>query len=467
MHDTRIKLPIDVAELDSTAHTIDTQAIENINAQYQSLKKRLKTLEKDKGLLSKKVGQAKKANNPTADLMSELATISATIKDTKRQLTQLSEEANAFFKSDECPQHSTPVLPQHFQINESSESRVDFQVIESNEAHAYKWNQFVNTNLNSSVYHLYEFKNIVEKSFGHTTIYFIAIDTKQEVVGILPAVQLNSRLFGNYIVSIPFFNYGGAIANHSDIESALNQALENKALELGATHIEYRDIKPREGLPSKTEKLALVLKLPTHSEELWADIGSKVRSQIKKSETYNLTYKTGKADLLNEFYDVFSRNMRDLGTPVYHKCFFKNILDCSEINATIAIVTHHNKPVSCAFLIHYRDTMEIPWASTIQQANQYNANMFMYWNVLKTAITNKAEYFDFGRSSDDGGTFKFKLQWGAHPLQLYWNYWLKGQAELPELNPNNPKYQLAITVWKKLPVWLTTLIGPHIVKNLP
>jgi len=93
--------------------------------------------------------------------------------------------------------------------------------------------------------------------------------------------------------------------------------------------------------------------------------------------------------------------------------------------------------------------------------------MFMYWEVLQKSIQKECRFFDFGRSSKDAGTYRFKKQWGAQPQQLYWYYWLPEGESLPELNPNNPKYKLLINVWQRLPVWLSQLIGPPVVKYLP
>ena len=125
------------------------------------------------------------------------------------------------------------------------------------------------------------------------------------------------------------------------------------------------------------------------------------------------------------------------------------------------------RPVAAAFLLGYKDTLEIPWASTIKDVNHLSVNMLLYWEVLKFAVDNQYQYFDFGRSSKDSGTFRFKQQWGAIPKQCYWHYWLKNNAEMPSLNPNNPKYKLVISLWKKLPVSVTKYIGPNIVKSLP
>jgi FemAB-related protein (PEP-CTERM system-associated) len=160
--------------------------------------------------------------------------------------------------------------------------------------------------------------------------------------------------------------------------------------------------------------------------------------------------------------------MRDLGTPVYSKIFFRNLLESALANDFyIGVVYKGSTPVSCCFLMGHKDTLEIPWASTLKSANLMNANMFMYWNILAKAISDGYQFFDFGRSSKDAGTFKFKKQWGAKSQQLYWYYWLANGDDLPELNPNNPKYRLLIWVWKKMPVWLTKLVGPPVVKFLP
>ena len=159
--------------------------------------------------------------------------------------------------------------------------------------------------------------------------------------------------------------------------------------------------------------------------------------------------------------------MRDLGTPVYSKNLFKNILNNFPESARIIIIQLNNKPVSAAFLIGYKDKLEIPWASTIKEVNHLSINMLLYWEVLSFAISKKYNFFDFGRSSINAGTYKFKKQWGAQGKESYWHYWLDENTEMPSLNPNNPKYKLVISIWKKLPVSLTRIIGPSIVKNLP
>ena len=125
------------------------------------------------------------------------------------------------------------------------------------------------------------------------------------------------------------------------------------------------------------------------------------------------------------------------------------------------------QPVGCAFITGFRGRMEIPWASTLREYNYTGINMMMYWRILKHAVSNGYQLFDFGRCSKDAGTYRFKQQWGAVPVQLNWDYALSEGAEPPGLNPDNPKFQFLIGVWKRLPVWVSRLIGPPVVKYLP
>ena len=220
-------------------------------------------------------------------------------------------------------------------------------------------------------------------------------------------------------------------------------------------------------LPVRTDKIAMLLDLPDDPNELWQAIGSKRRAQVKRPIREGVVFLSGGAELLDDFYYVFSNNMRDLGTPVYSKQFFKEILNRFNEKTFIAIVRLKGEAVGAGFLIGNNGKLEIPWASTLRKVNRLGVNMFLYWNILKTAIEKDFRVFDFGRSSKDSGTLKFKKQWGGHEKQLYWYYDLPEGQPLPNLNPSSGKFGAAISVWRKIPVTITNLVGPSIVKNLP
>lgn len=329
------------------------------------------------------------------------------------------------------------------------------------------WDAFVHGHQDASVYHLSGWRAVCELSFGHRCPYLLA-ESNGALVGVLPLVHLESRLLGNFLVSLPYFNYGGVLSQDETVKSALLEKASALAREAGCGHMELRDTRPLPGWPARTDKVAMWLTLPDNSDALWKQLGSKLRAQVKKSQEAKLTWSTGGIDLLDDFYKVFAIHMRDLGTPVYSKAFFANILRLAP-GKPVIVVGHDRQgtPVSVAFLLQFGDRMEVPWASTLRRANRSNANMALYWHMLQLACQRGCHVFDFGRSSRDANTYRFKKQWGAQPVDLYWHYWLADGVEPPRLNPDNPKYRLAIAAWKRMPVWMSILIGPPIVKNLP
>lgn len=331
------------------------------------------------------------------------------------------------------------------------------------------WDSFVYGRDDASIYHLSAWRQVIKNAFGHETYYLYASDDNNAILGILPLVQINSILFGNYMVSMPFFNYGGMIASSEAVGEELWSAAEALAIEKGVSHVELRDVHDEHNFVAglRTDKVSMRLRLPEDEDSLWANIGSKLRAQIKRPLREGVIGLVGGEELLDDFYQVFSRNMRDLGTPVYGRSFFKGIFEHFGDLCRIILVKKEGIPVATGFLIGHQGMMEIPWASSLREYNRIGVNMYMYWEALKYSVNEHFQCFDFGRSSIDSGTYKFKKQWGAQPTQLYWHYWLKPGTTMPTLNPSNPKYKLAIKMWQKLPLSAANFLGPMIVKNLP
>ena len=330
------------------------------------------------------------------------------------------------------------------------------------------WQAYVADHPRATLYHDIGWRDVVEETFGHPTYYLMAEGRGGEVVGVLPLVYLKSRLFGRVLVSLPYFNYGGLVADGPIASRALLTAAIEIARSEGARHIELRHT-DREitDLPAKSTKVSMRLGLPEGSDELWRRLGSKLRSQIQRPLREGMSVAFGQLDQLDAFYEVFAENMRDLGTPVYPRRFFEAILRRFPDRTALCTVYHGDRPVASGFLVAFRDTVEIPWASSLRRYNRFGPNMLMYWQALKFACDTGHRVFDFGRSSPDSGTYRFKAQWGAAPVALHWHYWQATPGPLPELSPANPKYRLAIRAWQRLPVAVTRALGPAIVKWLP
>ena len=209
------------------------------------------------------------------------------------------------------------------------------------------------------------------------------------------------------------------------------------------------------------------LALPDTVDDLWSAFSSKLRAQIRRPQKEGANCVMGGIELLDQFYSVFGRNMRDLGTPVYPKNLFIEIFDRFSERVRLFVVHMNDQPVAAGYTIGHRNTLEIPSASSLREFNRYSPNMLLYWSVLQYAIRQGYEIFDFGRTSRDSGPYRFKKQWGAEAQELIWYYILQQGDELPQINPDNPKFRFAVNVWRRLPVPVANFLGPRVVKHLP
>jgi FemAB-related protein (PEP-CTERM system-associated) len=330
-----------------------------------------------------------------------------------------------------------------------------------------RWDRYVVGHPDASVYHLSAWAGVIQRVFGHRTQYFAAMDGKR-LVGVLPLVLFNAPLFGRFAVSMPFVNYGGIVADTDDAREALLAAAVAHVQAAGSTYLELRhQQRCCPDLVARTHKVAMVLGLETTVEEQWRVLDRKVRNQVRKAEKAGLQVECGGAELLDAFYGVLARNMRDLGSPVQSRDLFREILTTFPEHARLFCIRLGSTPVAASFVIGHGNRLEVPWASAIRTYNPLCPNVLLYWEMLRFAIEKRFTEFDFGRSTPQEGTYRFKEQWGARPRQLYWEYWLAEGAAIPDRSPKNPRFSAAISLWQRLPVAVTRVVGPLVVRNIP
>lgn len=328
------------------------------------------------------------------------------------------------------------------------------------------WDAYVEAQADASGYHLWAWKAIFEQVFGHRTVY-LAARRDGRISGVLPLVLFESAIFGRFVVSVPFLNYGGVVADDAAAADALVARAGQVTREHRATHLELRHDRRRfPHLVPKEHKVAMTLALPADADTLWNALDRKVRNQVRKAEKSHLVAAPAGREGLDEFYAVFARNMRDLGTPVYSRALFDAVLTTFPDRAGLIIVRLGTTPVAAGLTWRWRGRTEVPWASSLREHNALSPNNLLYWTILKEAIAAGSTTLDFGRSTPNEGTFHFKKQWGAGPAPLCWEYDVV-QGTLPDQSPKNPKFRLAIQAWQKLPVPVANAIGPRIVRSIP
>jgi serine/alanine adding enzyme len=332
------------------------------------------------------------------------------------------------------------------------------------------WDAFVHAQPEATGYHLWGWREVFERTFGHEACYLAATTdgASGKIAGILPIVGMKTMLFGRFGVSLPFVNYGGVVAN----DEAVARALLTEAVRLAEArrwkHLEIRHLDQRfTDLEPKRHKVGMYLQLAENETKQWEAIDRKVRNQVRKAQKSNFTTVVGGGELVGEFYEVFARNMRDLGTPVYSRRLFEDIARIFPQQVKLYVVRDKAQPIAASLTFAWRSMVEVPWASSLKEFRSQCPNMLLYWEMLRTAVNDGLQTFDFGRSTPDEGTFHFKRQWGAEPRPMCWEYWLPAGQSLPDQSPKNPKFAAAISLWQRLPLPVTTFLGPHVVRGIP
>lgn len=342
------------------------------------------------------------------------------------------------------------------------------EVVICDHGQASAWDSFLAGQGEASFYHLFGWKTVNEESFGHATFYLAAV-RNGGIAGVFPIVYLKSRVFGRILCSMPFVNYCGPCAGDAAAEAALVERAISLAGELKADYMEIRGIRRVPGgLPSSEHKVSLTIDLSPDPDELWNRLGTKQRTNIRRAYKSGVEARSGGAELLDEFYALFSEAWRDLGTPVYRAGYFKRILSEFPDKTRIFLAClKDGTPVAAAFNGHYNGTVEGMWAASPARFRKLQPYYVLYWEMIRHACENGFKRYHLGRSTADSGGEAFKAKWNAAPRQLFWHYYLHDGKGMPGLNTSNPRYRLAINAWKRLPVSFANLVGPLLARNIP
>lgn len=332
-----------------------------------------------------------------------------------------------------------------------------------------EWRQFVGAAGWQGCHCLPEWTTILGEAFNQKPFVIFAMRDNR-IVGVLPLLFVRSRLFGRFLVSLPYvLNWGGVISEDDEATRGLLDQAVILADELDVRYLELRHEKEFEHpalSQSMNEKVQMRMQLAESDEAAWKKLRSVVRTQVRKAEGLGLTVQWGREELLRDFYTVFAHNMRDLGTPVYTRRLFELILAKLPDSAELCVVRLGQRPVASALAIHNDLLTEVPTASSLRKYRDTAANSLMYWRLIQRAIERGQEVFDFGRSTRGCGTYIFKKKWGAKPQPAVWQYYVR-EGSASDMRPDNGKYDRAVKVWQRLPVALARIVGPHIVRGIP
>ena len=329
------------------------------------------------------------------------------------------------------------------------------------------WDQYVFEHDASNVFQLSAWGRAVHNSMGHE-LFYLYVEDNGVIKAILPLIHVKSMLFGNSLISTGFSIGGGPLFDNDDALKMLDEEAIKIASDLGADNIEYRQMnKCHSDWPIKDTTYSTFRKeLSADHDENMLAIPRKQRAMVRKGIKFELKYEIDED--IDRLYHLYALSVRNLGTPVFPKSLFKELKkqygDKCEV---LTVISPEGEAISSVMSFYFKNEVVPYFGGGGFSARKYAANDFMYWSLMEHSVeTHNSTLFDFGRSKNGTGAFNFKKNWGFTPTPLEYEYYLKDGGEIPEVNPLNPKYQLMIKTWQKLPLPIAKLIGPMVAKSL-
>jgi FemAB-related protein (PEP-CTERM system-associated) len=328
------------------------------------------------------------------------------------------------------------------------------------------WDRFVRSSPDGTVFHLSAWKRVVEDVYRYTPHYLAAVEGG-EIRAVLPLFELRGLIAGHVLVSVPFAVYGGLCGADADARRAIVDEARRLGERLGVRHVELRHLHRAEpGIPTKSLYVSFSRALDPDPDVNWAAIPGKQRRWIRKGIKHGLEARRG-WEPLAEFYDIYARNLRRLGSPAFPRHALEAMRDHFGKEAQLLTVWHEERLVAGVLAFFFENRVLPYYGASHEDALSLGVNDFMYWELMREAGLAGYRVFDFSRSREGSGSYAFKRHWGFEPSPLAYQYVLVRGERIPNLSPSNPKLRLFIETWKRLPVPVVKWAGPGLTRWLP
>lgn len=332
------------------------------------------------------------------------------------------------------------------------------------DADADRWQQYVYAHPASTLYHRWEWRDVLQRTLGHRSRYLIAT-RGERIVGVLPLAEVKTMLFGHSLSSLPMASDAGPLVDDAQVLAALDAQASALAHSLGVDYLEYRALQPVADNRPVQDLYVLFRKAITadHDANLNA-VPRKQRAMVRKGLKNALQSQHGD---LNTFFDLYADNVHRHGTPPFSKRYFQALQRAFGADCDVLVVHGPSgEPLSGVISLFFRDEVFPIYAGDVPAARALAANDLKYWELMRFAADRGCRWFNYGRSKKGTGQFDFKTHWGFEPTQLAYTYDLVRAQQMPQNNPTNPRYQMLIATWRRLPRWVVNGVGPHLVRGL-
>ncbi|MEL6364626.1 MAG: FemAB family XrtA/PEP-CTERM system-associated protein [Pseudomonadota bacterium] len=336
-------------------------------------------------------------------------------------------------------------------------------------ADAARWDAFVLSSDEATFFHRFGWGGVIERTYGHKPRFLIA-EADGEVVGVAPLVHVKTMLFGSALIATAFTVGGGLAAASQPARAALAIEAAKLGDSLGVDYVELRS--ETASLPEwKTKEGVYAVfrgPIPENEDENLKLVPRKKRADVRKG-----IKAAGEGAIIAEanasvstVYHLYAESVRNLGTPVFPEKLLHEIAAAFSDDVEFSVVSKEGQPLAGLVTFFHRETALPYYGGALPAARAAHAYDYLYWSLMRRASARGATEFDFGRSKIGTGAYDYKKFWGFEATPLQYQYHLVKADAVPDVNPNNPKYAVFVSAWKKLPTAVSTRLGPFLARQL-
>lgn len=312
--------------------------------------------------------------------------------------------------------------------------------------------------------------NLVHEMYGYKTYRYAVIENSHPLAA-LCLVEINHPVFGHYLATAPFGSYGGLAFETPEARDLLLDEARRLAEDVRAEYVSIRFDEgastPPDNWSQSPNYFTYLIDLPSNPDELLKTFSSDHRNHVRKSLKKGFQIRFGHLDLLDDIYQALAKSMHELGSPYHSKNYLRKMAELLGDTLEFAVLYNAQGKISGGGVFIYQgDTVFNLHANILRHARSTYAGEFLYWSVIELAIQKGLKTFDLGRSLVGSGNEVFKVKWSPRKQLLAYWYWLAPGHELPSLNQKNPKFQLVIAIWKRMPAFIVRAIGPYLIRGL-
>ncbi len=327
---------------------------------------------------------------------------------------------------------------------------------------------FVAAREGAGLFHRPQWSEAVEKGCGQRSHYLLAEDDAGTLSGILPLTEIHSFLFGSALVSAGFGVGGGIVADSEVAADALAEAAWRLAVRRGCPSLELRGGTLPGGFAASSGTYAgFERALPAGDEAILKSIPRKQRAEVRRAQGFGLSVTTGRSEAdLDAHFRVYSESVRNLGSPVFPRSLFREMLATFGEDADILTVSEGGRPLASVLSFYFKNVVHPYWGGGTAAARARRANELMYFELMRHAARRGCTSFDFGRSKAGTGAYAIKKNWGFEPRPLSYAVRTAEGGAARSVNPLDARYRLQVALWRKLPLWASNRLGPLLARGL-